>query len=250
MLRALAAPGGQAAGCTWRSESGACGGASPWVLEVPAKDPGLFGLTYTNGPAQWPQAGTVSTSRAAMGAARGRSLPAGTAGRLLLLALLPPGQREFRCGCAGAELNCVTRDGSTVPSERGGAVRSGWGRPGGLLDPLAALLRERCASRAELSRISGLGYQTLRTYTDGRWTADRLPPVRVLAGLSRAVDPVALQVAVRRAMLARFEQTVGPPPLSWGQRVVLEALRGFDDDVLVAAAPHVHDLIAGFPGRV
>ena len=145
----------------------------------------------------------------------------------------------------------MTRDdGGTVHSGRGGPVRRGWGRTGGLLDPLAVLLRERYANRAELARVSGLGYQTLRTYTDGRWTADRLPPVRVLAGLSLAVDPAALQVAVRRAMLARSEQTIGPPPLSWGQRVVLEALRGFDDDVLVAVAPYVHDLVAGFPSRL
>ena len=129
-------------------------------------------------------------------------------------------------------------------------MRRGWGQPGAVLDPLAVLLRARCPSRAELSRLSGLGYQMLRTYIDGRWTADRLPPVRVLSGLSLAVDPAALQVAVRRAMLARSEQTVGPPPLSWGQRVVLEGLRAFDDDVLVAVAPYVHDLVAGFPGQV
>jgi len=29
-------------------------------------------------------------------------------------------------------------------------------------------------------------------------------------------------------------------------RVVLEALRGFEDEVLVAAAPHVHELTARY----
>ena len=104
-------------------------------------------------------------------------------------------------------------------------MQRGWGKPGVVLDPLAVLLRERYSSRAELARVSGIGYQTLRTYTDGRWTADQLPPVAVLAGLSQAVDPASLQVAVRDAMRARYEQTVGPPELTWGQRVVLEALR-------------------------
>ncbi len=47
-------------------------------------------------------------------------------------------------------------------------------------------------------------------------------------------------------MVARTDESVGPPSLTWGQRVVLESLRGFDDGVLVQAAPHVHDLIAGF----
>ncbi len=81
--------------------------------------------------------------------------------------------------------------------------RRGWGRPRTRLDPLAALLRQRYASRAELARASGLPYQSLRTYTDGLWTADHLPPVRVLAALSQAVDPTELQRAVREAMLAR-----------------------------------------------
>jgi hypothetical protein len=115
-----------------------------------------------------------------------------------------------------------------------------------MLDPLAALLRQRYASRAELARASGLPYQLLRTYTDGLWTADHLPPVRVLAALSQAVDPTELQRAVRDAMLARTDQLTGPPPLTWGQRVLLEALREFDDDVLIAAAPHVHDLLTSF----
>lgn len=34
-------------------------------------------------------------------------------------------------------------------------------------------------------------------------------------------------------------------PLSWAQRVVLQALRGFDDATLVAAAPRVYELVAG-----
>jgi len=122
----------------------------------------------------------------------------------------------------------------------------GWGKPGVVLDPLAVLLRKRFASRAELARVSGLGYQTLWTYTDGRWTAERLPPVAVLAALSQAVDPGELQVAVQDAMRARHEQIAGPPALTWGQTVVLDALRGFEDDVLVAAAPHVHDVVAAY----
>lgn len=91
-----------------------------------------------------------------------------------------------------------------------------------------------------------LPYQLLRTYTDGLWTADHNPPVRVLAALSQAVDPTELQRAVRKAMLARTYQSQRPPPLTWGQRVLLEALRGFDDDVLIEAAPHVHDLLTTF----
>lgn len=132
---------------------------------------------------------------------------------------------------------------------QGGADRRpvrGWGRPRVALDPLAVLLRERFPSRAELARTTGLPYQALRTWTDGLWTADRLPPVRVLAALSDAVGPAEVQRAVREAMLARVDRVDGPPPLTWGQRVVLEALRGFDDDLLVAAAPHVHTLLARF----
>jgi hypothetical protein len=124
--------------------------------------------------------------------------------------------------------------------------RRGWGRPRTSLDPLAALLRQRYTSRAELARASGLPYQLLRTYTDGLWTADHLPPVRVLAALSQAVDPTELQRAVREAMLVRTDQSQGPPSLTWGQRVLLEALRGFDDDIMIEAAPHVHDLLTTF----
>ncbi len=136
----------------------------------------------------------------------------------------------------------VGSGGQLAVGQRG---RRGWGRPR-TRDPLAVLLRQRCASRAELARASGLPYQLLRTYTDGLWTADHLPPVRVLAALSQAVDPTELQRAVREAMLARTDQSQGPPSLTWGQRVLLEALRGFDDGVLVEAAPHVHDLLATF----
>ncbi len=50
-------------------------------------------------------------------------------------------------------------------------------------------------------------------------------------------------------MLARADQIAGPPALPWGQRVVLEALRGFDDDVLVAAAPRVHDFVAAVAAK-
>lgn len=120
-----------------------------------------------------------------------------------------------------------------------------WGRPSAVLDPLALLLRGRYPSRAELARVSGLGYQTLRTYTDARWTADRLPPVRVLAALAQAVDPRERYNAVMASLLARADE-VAPPALTWGQRVVLEALRGYDDEVLVAAAPRV-SAAAGSP---
>jgi len=131
--------------------------------------------------------------------------------------------------------------------ERGGAGRPpvrGWGRPRNTLDPLSVLLRERFPSRAELARATGQPYQALRTWTDGLWSADRLPPVRVLAALSGAVGSSEVQRAVRETMLTRADQAGGPSPLTWGQRVVLEAVRGFDDDLLVAAAPRVHDLLA------
>lgn len=111
------------------------------------------------------------------------------------------------------------------------------------------LLRQRYPSRAELARASGLSYQLLRTDTDGLWTADHIPPVRVLAALSQAVGPAELQRAVQEAMLARTDEAQGPPSLTWGQRVLLEALRGIDDGVLVGAAPHVHDLLATFAAR-
>lgn len=125
-----------------------------------------------------------------------------------------------------------------------GPASGPWRRPATVLDPLALLLRARYRSRADLARASGLGYQTLRTYTDARWTADRPPPVRVLAALSTAVDPLELQRAVRESLAARREQADGVPVLAVGQRAVLEALRGFDDDVLVAAAPCVHEAVA------
>lgn len=133
----------------------------------------------------------------------------------------------------------------TAGEVSGGRPARAWGRPRVVLDPLAALLRERCVSRAELARVSGLGYQMLRTYTDGLWTAERPPPQHVLAGLARAVDAEELSAAVLAALAQRAGQDRGAAALSWGQRVVLEALRGVDDARLVAAAPHVHELVAG-----
>ena len=161
------------------------------------------------------------------------------------------GARRATASCAStlqksrqpAETEAVNRP---VQGGAGRRPMRGWGRPGNALDPLAVLLRERYPSRAELARATGLPYQSLRTWTDGLWTADRMPPVRVLAALSETIGPAEVQRTVRRAMLARADQAAGPPPLTWGQRVVLEALRGFDDDLLVTAAPHVHALIAGF----
>ena len=128
------------------------------------------------------------------------------------------------------------------PPGRGRGRR--WGNPRVVLDPLAALLRQRFDSRAELARTSGLGYHMLRTYTDGLWTAESPPPQYVLDALARAVDPEDLSAAVRASLAHRAEQATSPQPLTWGQRVVLEALRGFDDARLVAAAPHVYDLVA------
>lgn len=128
-------------------------------------------------------------------------------------------------------------------------VAGGWGRPRVVLDPLAVLLRESYASRAHLARVSGLGYQMLRTYTDGLWTADRPPPDRVLAGLARAVDPDDLRAAVLAALRERAEKSQSVQSLTLGQRTVLEALRGFDDEQLVAAAPHIHDLVKQRRGR-
>lgn len=43
-------------------------------------------------------------------------------------------------------------------------------------------------------------------------------------------------------MLTRADDKDGPPSLTWGQRVVLEADKGFDDELLAAAAPRQHDL--------
>ena len=116
-----------------------------------------------------------------------------------------------------------------------------------VLDPLATLLRQRFDSRAELARTSGLGYHMLRTYTDGLWTAEHPPPQYVLDALAQAVDPEELGAAVRAALAHRAEQATSPQPLTWGQRVVLEALRDFDDARLVAAAPHVYELVAQLP---
>ena len=63
--------------------------------------------------------------------------------------------------------------------------------------------------------------------------------------LAQAVDPQELYNAVMASLLARADE-VAPPALTWGQRVVLEALRGYDDEVLVAAAPRV-SAAAGSP---
>ena len=106
------------------------------------------------------------------------------------------------------------------------------------LDPLAVLLRERFTNRAHLAAATGLSYQTLRTCTDGVWTRQRRPSAYVLAMLGTALEPDELDDAVQRSLLSR---TV--PPLTFGQRVVLEALRGFDDTTLTSAAPHIHELL-------
>lgn len=80
----------------------------------------------------------------------------------------------------------------------------------------------------------------LRTYTDGLWTCEKPPSPFVLAMLGTALDPAELDVAVTAALLSR-----PGPPLTFGQQVVLEALRGFDDQQLVAAAPYIHELLRG-----
>ena len=111
------------------------------------------------------------------------------------------------------------------------------------LDPLAVLLRERFDSPAALARASGLAYERLRTYTDGLWRAASPPPPDVLVGLEAAVGAEPVQAAVLASLAHRLQQTGAVSPLSWGQRVVLEALRGFDDTLLVAVAPHVYELV-------
>lgn len=78
----------------------------------------------------------------------------------------------------------------------------------------------------------------LRTYTDGLWTCETPPSAIVLAMLGTAVAPVELDAAVTAALQSR-----PGPPLTFGQQVVFEALRGFDDDALVAAAPYIHELL-------
>lgn len=124
------------------------------------------------------------------------------------------------------------------PGQRG---RRGWVPPPHPLDPLARLLRSRFVSRADLARATGLGYQTLRTYTDGRWTADQPPSPHVLEALARAVPGRELHAAVHAALHQRTQLDLHQ--LTVGQRTVLEALRGFDDQVLLQAAPHIHDLL-------
>lgn len=78
----------------------------------------------------------------------------------------------------------------------------------------------------------------LRTYTDGLSTCEKPPSAFVLAMLGIAVDPDELGAAVTAALLSR-----PGPPLTFGQQVVLEALRGFDEEILVAAAPYIHELL-------
>lgn len=117
----------------------------------------------------------------------------------------------------------------------------GWTEPRLTLDPLAVLLRSRCASRAELARASGLSYETLRTYTDGRWSREQPPSEHVLAGLARAVDRDELDRAVRESLALQ-----PAPALTSGQRAILEAVRDVDDEQLIAAAPYVHELVRDF----
>lgn len=116
--------------------------------------------------------------------------------------------------------------------------RAGWTPPRLALDPLALLRRSRYPSRAALARASGLSYQMLRTYTDGLWTCKKPPSTFVLARLGNAVDPDDLDTAVAASLLCRPGR-----PLTFGQQVVFEALRGFDDEHLVAAAPHIYELL-------
>lgn len=117
-------------------------------------------------------------------------------------------------------------------------MRTRWRPPLHQLDPLALLLRARYRSRADLARASGLGQQTLRTYTDGVWRAEKPPSPYVLAMLGNAVHPDELDAAVAAALAAR-----GAPQLTVGQRAVLEAVRGFPDERLVELAPLVYELV-------
>ena len=126
--------------------------------------------------------------------------------------------------------------GVTVPLKP--RERGGWTPPRLALDPLAVLLRARYPSRAALARASGLKNQMLRTYTGGLWTSEKPPSAFVLALLSIAVDPHELDAAVTAALLSR-----PGPPLTFGQQLALEALRGFDEGILVAAAPYIHELL-------
>ncbi len=56
--------------------------------------------------------------------------------------------------------------------------------------------------------------------------------------------------ALLHERLPRTDESEGPPPLTWGQPVSLgrrsktSGLRGFDDGILIQAAPYVHNLIA------
>ncbi len=89
--------------------------------------------------------------------------------------------------------------------------------------------------------IRGLSHQMLRTYNDGLWTCEKPPPPFVLALLGTAVDPIELAAAVSASLLSR-----PGPPLTFGQQVVLEAIRGFDE-LLLAAAPHIPELLRDEP---
>ena len=113
----------------------------------------------------------------------------------------------------------------------------GWPPAPAGLDPLAQLLRRDYPSRTALARV--LGYQTPRTYTDGRWTAQHRRPEQVLAALAGAVDFDELDLAVGTA-LHNHQLLLTLTP---GQRVLLEALRGYDDELVIAMAPHPHDLL-------
>lgn len=96
----------------------------------------------------------------------------------------------------------------------------------------------RYRSRADLARACGLGPQTLRTCTDGVWRAKQPPSPYVLAMLGNAGNPDELDAAVSAALAAR-----GAPALTVGQRAMLEAVRGYPEELLVEVAPLVHELV-------
>lgn len=123
----------------------------------------------------------------------------------------------------------------------GRRTTAGWRTPGARLDPLALLLRSRFASRTDLARATGLGYQTLRTYTDSRWIAGQQPSQHVLTALAQVIPADELRTAVDAALHQRGETQ--PDFLTVGQRTVLEALRGFSDTQLLEVAPRLHDLL-------
>ena len=67
-------------------------------------------------------------------------------------------------------------------------------------------------------------------------TAGRPPPVDVPEAPGRTVDPHELDAAVRTSTATK--PAAAPTPGRW---VVLEALPDLDDELLTAAAPHVHE---------